>query len=480
MKNTFYLILALFLVNITFAQVTYEYGDNFEYDTKAEQDPKFVLKDNYNHYMLSVVIVDGMMARRQMIMRKFDQKNQMVEMLTYDFPKFDIATLYNYLGYAEANGKVAVFTQTYSNKAKKSVISVHVFDKATSQFTTTELNSTPILSAMKSGTVSMQTSDNGRNIGINYTMHQAKEEAEKNLMLLIDATTFSIIWQKEFAFTDKFFTKNFTVTNSARAVYLRKAKGMKQSNYLVLGSPDGQEEKMLETEILLHSLKAVSIGSQDYVLAFNHPLKGLRSGDYTNLLLYDLQTGKTIQNAKSNAFGTNRTVEVQFQNVSIQNNEIHIFAEAKVEADTKPAATTGGFGSSFPETVYHYNAGYLIVMGLDGTIKKEEKLNLSTTVASLHHSYGLLNIKGNYYIHTGAHTSLPTRFPGLFALNAADGYNMPKDWILSPYAKDPKLYDQNVQYVHQLVNYFPDSNRLLFARIVNGNEMSLVNVFGMK
>lgn len=474
MKKIVLALLTLISLNVAYAQPGTEYGAAFQFDSKSEADPQFVLKDNYNHYMLSVVVTDGMMSSRQMLVRKFDQANQMLQKYTYDFPKIDASTLYNYLGYTEGNGKVAVFTQSYSGKAKKSIISVHTFDKATAQFTTTELNTTAILSAMKSGSVSLEKSDNGRYVGINYTMYQAKEEAEKNLFMLIDANTQSIAWQKEYAFNDKYTTRYFTVTNSGKVVYVRAAKGWKQHNYLVIGTQEGQEEKQLETEILLHQPKSISIGAEDYLLAFNHALKGVRAGDFPNLLFLDLQSGKAIQNMKVSGFGVKNAKEVQMQHVFIQNNEIHLFAETKYKVDFKPTRENGGFSSGFPKDELKYGPAYLVIFGLDGTLKKQEQINIEDQPADLYHSYGVANIKGSYYIHTGQYRTMPERFPGVYVVNQASNFEMPKKWIVSPFAQTPGRV--GTSYLFQLMHYFPDSKKLLMARMMNDTEMTLVYV----
>ena len=477
-----YLLLALFLMNFSYGQ-DYKSGENFDFDEKNETDPQFVLADNYNTFLVSVINVDGMLAKRQMIVRKFDQNNRMVDNFTYDFPKFDIATLFNYLGYAETkDGKVVVFTETYSGKAKKSVIYKHEFDKKTSKFTSSELFSNAILSASKSGTISLEKSDNGNFIAINNTMYRAKEEAEKNLVIMLDASL-NVAWQKEFSFPDKYFTKSFTVTNSGKVVYLRNSKGFKQDNYLVLATQEGQEEKRVETEVTLHKPKAISIGTQDYVLAFNYPSKGIRRGDYGSLLLFDLATGKTVQNASIDGYsGVKGIKEVKFRNITIAGDEIHIFTEALAELEMKTTPSTGGFSSmnAFPAKEQQYGPGYMHVLGLNGAVKSAVKFAVHETKAPLFQSYGFINIKGNYYVATGNYYDGVNLHGSFYQLNASIGAAKNTIGEISLYPQDPLRNQINIRYVNQLIHYFPDSNKLLFARVIGEGKMSLLQISGTK
>ena len=474
MKYKVCLLLAMLcLANFSYGQLKYEWGDKFDFDPKTELEPTFILKDNYNHFLLTVF--NGNTDKPKVILRKFDQKNQLVQTFTHDFPAFDISTLHNYLGFAESDqGRVAVFTETYSGKAKKSSIYKHEFDKATAKFVSTEIISNPILSLGKSGTVSLEKSGNQNFIGINYTIHQSKDEPEKNLMLVLDANTFNVVWQKEFVFTDKYITSNFTVTNSGKVVFVRIAKGFKLHNYLVLASSQAQEEKRLETEIFLQQPKAISIGSQEYIVAFNYPAKGvsINRGDYSNLLLYDLSSGKTIQNAKISEFNTLRNItDIHIQKITIQDNEIQIFTEAEIKTEIKPgtpAVSLASLGNS-----YTFGPSNLIITSLDGTVKTIAKLSVDEkSRGELYHSFGLININGTYHLNTGNYNSF-------YSLDAAKNYQKSDTGQISFTSGDP-LRSQNIKFVNQLVEYFPAGKRFLFARIINDREMSLVSVFGLK
>ena len=77
MKLKLFISTALLVVTSMIGQSKVEWGTKFDVDTKSELDMQLVMKDNYNYYMASVVNRDGMLAQNQVIIRKFDQKNQL-------------------------------------------------------------------------------------------------------------------------------------------------------------------------------------------------------------------------------------------------------------------------------------------------------------------------------------------------------------------------------------------------------------------
>ena len=72
-------------------------GSKFDFDQKSEIEPQIVLADNYNHYMLSILNRDGMQSMHKVVLRKFDQKNLLVDTFSKDFA-IDMFTLHNYRG----------------------------------------------------------------------------------------------------------------------------------------------------------------------------------------------------------------------------------------------------------------------------------------------------------------------------------------------------------------------------------------------
>ncbi|WP_298156055.1 hypothetical protein [Flavobacterium sp.] len=468
MKNKLSLLFAFLLMPVAYSQV-YQWGEKFEFDAVAEMDPTFVLKDNYNTYLFTAMDFGGLMAKHQMVLRKFDQKNKLVETFTYDFPKFDPNTLQDYLGFAEGtNGKLAVFTKTYSKKALKCVIYKHEFDKATSKFTSTELLSTPIVSNSKSGDALLQKSESGLFTAINYRPQKEKDGPEKNIVMVID-DKLNVSWQKEFQFTDKFFTESFAVSPSGKVVLKRKASGWKVSHYLVYTSADMQDVRNIEAEVVLHQPHVIAIGSQEYVLVFNYPAKGLRSGDFGNLLLYDLQNGRTLSNSKMGELNPGNAEDILMRHIAVENNEITIFTEAKVEVKLPAGAPTPGPGEiGFMEKTYDYGPSNVVVLNIDGSLKNIGKLAVDNGRAKIFHSYGLVNIKGDYWINTADQNGFYKYADSTKKVNF--GYN---------YTDGDQYRNQSWQYIKQLVTYYPDTNKIVLVRLSNKTEMSLVSVTGI-
>jgi hypothetical protein len=237
---------------------------------------------------------------------------------------------------------------------------------------------------------------------------------------------------------------------------------------------DTQEDKNFETEIMLQDIKSISIGAQDYIMAFNYPIKTVRSGgDFVNLLLFDLQSGRTINNAEVKEFGAvNDVKDVKIVNVAVQNNEIHVFTEAKIETIIKkPATASGGFGG-FPESFFTFGPAHVFVMGLDGNIKAVKKLTVdNSSKADFYHTFGLTSIKGNYWLNTG-------NYAGFYQLTS--GFDKNPHGTINFYPYDPLRndldYGTKSKFVNRLVAYFPDTNKALFARTINDNQLSLVSV----
>jgi len=155
-------------------------GEKFDFDSKYEQDAQLVLKDNYNHYLFTVTNRDGMLANHQIILRKFDQKNQLVNTYSQDFA-INMFTLHNYLGGFElSNDKFVAFINSYSNKTSKTELYQYVFDKTTGKFTATVIASYPIVSLSKSGNFSISKSENNQFLELyikNTTLKKSQKKA---------------------------------------------------------------------------------------------------------------------------------------------------------------------------------------------------------------------------------------------------------------------------------------------------------------
>lgn len=467
MKNTLVLLVLVAVMGTSFAQ-NYQFSERFDFDTKNEQDPKFVLMDNYNSYLLTIVNKYGMMASSKIILRKFDQKMTLVETITHPFPELPgNATLHNYLGsFAIGSDKAVVFTESYSGKSKRDEVYQHVYDKATKKFTSTMLMGFPIVSNAKSGSVTVKQSHNGQYFAINYKAANSKKEPEVNHLMVLNSSTLEVAWKKEVTFMNEFFTRHLVATNSGKVVLTRLPYGYKLDNYLVVVSEQEQTDLKVGESIKIHEPVAISIGAQDYLLAMNYPSKGIRRGDFGDLMLYDLSSGNILKNNEVSGFNSvTKIEEVNFRHIVMENNEIAIFAEAKVDAT--PAPVPGSTG--FPVEKHTFGPSFLITMNLEGTVKAMKPIPSSSgNEADLYHAFGLVNAKGQWYVHTGLDS-------GFYKYN----YIFNNEPLARSIAFG--LYDdgsRRVQYINQLVHYFPDTNKFMFAKITTTDktEMSIGTV----
>lgn len=467
------LAFSLFVSVIVSAQVKYEWGDKFNYNSPEETNPQLVLTDNYNTYLLTITNVHGMMSSHKVTVRKFDQKNQLIGTFTQDWKQLDIGTLYNFIGCKELNDhQVAVFAESYSGKEKKKDVYKYVFDKGDGKFTTSLVVSWPIESAMKSGTTDFEISDNGRYIGLINERDGSKKDPVSDEVVMLDGANASVLWKKQVPLEEKVYDRAFTVTNSGKAILLRAAKGMKLSNYLTIVSENSQEDKQFEEAVMLQDPKAISIGQADYLVAFNFAAKGLRSGDYESLMLYDLGNGKTLKNNAIKEFNSLKDITgITFNHVFLQNNEIHLFVEPRVKAGTRSTKLNPMSSFTTEEPYYKFGPSYLIVMSFDGVVKFAKALQTEySAMADFYHSFGLVNIGGKYYINAG---SLYRIFEQPYDRSDAKEITaVPKEAAKDPY------YSNSPQYIAQVMAYVKDAKRLVLCRTFSDNKMSLVSIVG--
>lgn len=464
------LIVALSLIFATSVTAQFEPGASFSLDFKNDRDISLVLVDNYNHYLFSVRNVDGMLADHSITLRKFDQSNQLVDTYTSKFPELEKYTLYQYLGFAEStNGKLAVFVQGYSGKVKKCKLFKIVFDKATATFTPTELLSTDIQSAGKSGDASMDKSVDGRYSLIRYTPYRTKDTPDKTTVMVFDNNSFDVLWQKELSFTDKYFSRDFSVSNSGKVLISRNASGWKQDFYMVYLSADTQEEKRLDVPVDIFKPALVTIGDQEYAIAFGHPSKGVYSGDYGRLVFYDLSAGRALKVNTVDVFGKTGTESVSFRYINVSGDEINIIAEARVEVkQAPPTLSSGGFGSTSAfDKNYTFGPAAHYVIGINGEVKKETALYVTEAgKADLFHVVGVFAFQGQAYVNS-------PRGGGLFRLGKDQGLYQKDMEPFVPYIpkNDRGRRVDYYSYPAQLMRYLPDSGKLLLFR--SGSEDNL-------
>ena len=478
-------ILLISLVSIVSAQIKKEWGAKFDYEIKLEQEPKVVLADNYNHYLSTIVNKDGMMAQHGIIMRKFDQKNNLINTFTENFPDKSMFTLYNFLGsYELGKDKIVVFTDSYSNKTKKKSIHRIIFDKKTDKFTTTLLVDYTFESLSKSGTASVVASQNGNYFGIVYSKFSNRKIAEVAECIVIDGTSFNEIWKKTITFPLEYYSGDITITNSGKLVFVKRVveKSAKHSLYVV--DATSEVDKDLGAEIKISRPLAISIGTQDYLIAFNFKAS-YREWAYSNIMLYDLQGGKILNNNAIEAFPSIKDIQdVKFNMVNMHDNQIDLFTECKYQTGSKPS-TAFPNDPKFNDPVFSFGAGMFIAMNTEGKVIKSmkllEKVPFSNDVIS---NFGLLNLKGNYYLNTvawgGDRNSI--EYPVLYQLNPLSYSFVPQNL---PFPTPGSLYnnadgDNNGgTFIHQFLNYFQDSKRLLLAKYHGDGKVQFVSYTGV-
>lgn len=443
-------------------------GSKFDFDQKTEIEPQIVMADNYNYYMLSVQNKDGMMAMHKILLRKFDQKNQLVDTYTQNFA-IDLFTLHNYRGSFELNNKLVVFIESYSNKRKVSELMQYTFDKTTNTFDTKVVASYPIESFTKSGTYSVTQSPNKQYFGIAYQKYNTKKEPEESDCFLLDGKTLAQLWKKTITFADEFYSTEKVTTNSGKLIFVREPRSYKDTPYLTVISQDNQENKTFEEDTRIQKPITFSIGTQDYLMCFNYKRKGVRGGDFGNIMVYDLNQGKALKNNTIDDFNrTPKIKDVFIRKVFLENNEIRVFVEGSYQSGTKPSTTFPN--SNFQDPKYNFGPAHLLVFSFEGELKQNIKLeNNPDAEPDLFQSYGVLNIKGNYVIHCGLSIKANNFYYGFYKLNPNNKFE--KSTISCNYSENGHYGYKNI---NQLIYYFNDTNNFLVSRLYNDGQMALV------
>lgn len=469
--NKIVLFCWMLCISMVFGQNN-DFGTKFEFSTKHEKDAKFVLKDNYNHYLFSALNVEGMLTKNQLLLRKFDQKNVLVDTYIHDYGVKDRTTLNNYLGFYEiGNEKVVVFTESYSGKLKKKELFKHVFDKKTAKFETTLLATFEIESLMKSGTTLVRKSENGNFVGLDFIPKKEKEAPEMNKIMVFGANG-ELVWQKDVEADPAFATVNLTVTNSGKMVLLRNPKSWKVGNTMVLVSAETTEAKKFNEEIKLNEMRSVTIGEQEYLIGFNSPNKGIRTGDFDDLVFYDLTAGTILKNNKVSGFSAIKGIKnVNINGLFYENDEIVIFTEAQADIPMTPAI---GAPVSFDPNFNNLKPS-VFVLGKDGALKSQNDLytERAYNFANFFKSFGILNVKGNYFLNY-SYADNYSSYGKLARLDASKQYKN------SGVVYDSSQIKSTNRLIAHLLAFFPDSNRTLFAIMTSDSEMQLVNVYNIK
>jgi hypothetical protein len=134
--------------------------------------------------------------------------------------------------------------------------------------------------------------------------------------------------------------------------------------------------------------------------------------------------------------------------------------------------------SSFTTTVeyYKFSPARQIVLNFNGELKRVKNINVGSAqhLADLYFSFGVVNVKGEYYINSDGPR-------GIYDLNSeikmilTDNTQQNRERNSRILSGD--TYRDSNQYVNQLFFYIPDSKKLVLARIHPDKRMSLLNVF---
>jgi hypothetical protein len=294
----------------------------------------------------------------------------------------------------------------------------------------------------------------------------------------------------------EYYSGDMVMTNSGKLVFVKRVvdKGAKHS--LLVVDAKGETDKELGAEIKIARPIAITIGTQDYLIALNFKAS-YREWAYSNIMLYDLDGGRIINNDEVNIFpGIKDIKDVRYNYVNVKDNQIDLFMECNYQTGTKPS-TLDSFKNDprFNDPVFSFGSGTLIVMDRAGKV-----LNLNKIVPNgipfnneLVSNFGVLNYKGDYYINTFFFTEVNHRITEHAAFNQLVGPTYKAetqklrfpDYVYSDRDDDDEIVDRNGSYIgngtyiHQLCNYFPDTKRLLFAQYYSDGKVAFVNYTGV-
>lgn len=474
-------VLFLLLISLTsFSQIKREIGTKFDYNSKEELDLKVVLLDNYNHYMFSVINKDAnMQSVNKIIIRKFDQQNQLVETFTEEFPYKDVFTLHNYLGSFEiSNEKLIVLTDCYSNKTKKKEIHKITFDKKTGTFKTDLLATYTFESLSKSGTTFAMASQNKNFIGIVYSKFANKKVAEEHECTLLDGRTGDLAWQKNVSFPLLSFTDNIVLNDSGKFIFVRTTKETGSKNVLAIADGNTVEDKDFGSEdVKIKKPISFSVGPNDYLIAFDNYAHGVNRGGYDKILVYDLNAGKVLKNNFLKNFeGIKDLSKVNFNHLFVQNNEINLFVDCDFQSGTKQDPVFPN--STFKVPVYSNGYPALLKFSMDGALTDAVDFKV-LPIKENDKSFGIQNIKGTYYMNTYYNYANTSYHYGLYQLN--NGYIDENLVRLDFDGNSPDVVPfRDGTIILQFGNYLPEAKRLIIAKSYGDTKMAFINITNIK
>lgn len=454
-------------INWGFTQNNPIFGVPFSFDVNKEENPQIVLQDNYNHYLVTITqkgILD-------IIIRKFDQQNQLVDTFKHNY-SINPNTLHNVKGIHQVDAnRVVIFIESYSGKTKQAEVFQYLFDKTTGKFTSEILGTYTFQSVLKSGSLYVSKSENSKYLGIVYQNYNAKDQPEISECKILNAQTLETVFKKTIKYQDEFYTSERIMSDNGALILLRSPRSWKGTNYISIVTAEGETTKNVEENTKLFRPIAVSINNQDYLIAFNHKTKGIRRGDFGNIMFYDINQGVTLKNNPIEGFNSIKDInEVNFRYAFTQNNEFHIFVEAVYPQGTKPSASFPN-NPNFNQPILVFGGARLLVFDFTGNLKHNIVINTNNdTEQGFYNSYGVSVINGNYYVNTGLYYKNGNYNYGLYKIDPSNNFN-----VTNIFFRYNSNSDYSFKSVNQLMHYNPETKFLLLSRTHNnGENMSFI------
>ncbi|MGY0392134.1 hypothetical protein ACW5R3_06240 [Bizionia sp. KMM 8389] len=475
MKHIYFIFILAFSIGLQAQDINY--GPKFSFDPESEKNTQFVLADNYNTYLFSQVNIHGMQSQHEVIIRKFDQKNTLVNTFNFPFPGLGSSTLYNFLGVYERNeNQLVAYTHSYTGKVDKMEVHEIVFDKTTDAFSERLIFSHPIDSNSKSGDVSFRVSENAQFAALVYTPYAKRKEPKKSIIKVYNTNTGDEVWGNEVVFEDT-TEKHVSVTNSGNILWVRTEKGFKaETNQIIEVTPTETKQLAFPEKTALFEPTVFSIGGQDYFMAFYEDKSfGVSVGKFNRLLMYSLSDERVLNDNKIEAltqyksltgFSPSEITDVKISDLIISNNSIKLVLETLYKAGTVNKPMYAGSSATIEQDLIKYGVGYVLETDMAGAILNATTLKTSVgMLPEISNSLGIINVAGDFYINTGW-------YYGLYKPNQLNNLGDEYGKTLFGYSR---LTDYGV-FVNQLMYYSPDSKILKLARYHSDKTMSLMDL----
>ena len=390
----------LLVSSLVFSQSKINFGAPFDMDLKLETDMHFAMMDDSNFFLSSASNSESNFYQKFFV-RKFDQSNKMVSSFSEPFKAIDDRAIGNYVGSFSNANAIVFFNESSSGKNKKVDLYKTVFDKKSETFSSSLVASYPIESLMKSGNSYFAISDNGRYAVTVYQSYQGRKDPKLISAYVFETGATKEAYHKDLTVTDEFSARYIAVSNSGKVIVTRDPVSYKEGSKIHIISKDGEDEKMMDPNVLLYQPYIFSKGSQELLFAFNSSTRATKDSP-DSFLIYDLESGNVISNTKSVVYSSLKLPEKAFvRKVFFNNEEFQVFAEAKKQIGTKPSS----LNSAFTDPVYAYQKGSLMSFDQNGVSKNSVGIGSSYSSNSsgtdIFRAFGVENVMGNFYITHG-------------------------------------------------------------------------------